>query len=266
MELIHILPKNNVSLSHQVNPERLMVLTHLVESDEAYRKYHKKISKDRYLILDNSLIELGEAAGIEKVIGAAEKIGAHEIILPDVFQNCDATLVAVDEALHWLESRGLEKQYKLQAVCQGREREEVEYCFTRLSENEAISVIGIPKVLAKTVPGGRLAFEDMWLHCEKEIHLLGLWYTFQELRQYKHPEYIRSCDTCLGAFFSLYQMHLYSSIRPDGWTIDLQNDYLRPAQFGLSIMELMHSPLGSVLSSPISRFETTLGMSEGIAP
>ena len=62
----------------------------------------------------------------------------------------------------------------------------------------------------------------MWQGCSKAIHLLGCWTSLRELRKYKHPEVIRSMDTCIPALLSKTSTYVYAT-RPEE-TIDLLKD------------------------------------------
>jgi hypothetical protein len=195
-----------------------MLLTHLVEKNPEYRQW--AASAKRYKILDNSLIELGSAVNMQRILRAAEEVGANEIILPDVFRNGEATLREVFGSMNDIASWGHLGKYKLMAVCQGKDEEEFARTFEILSQQPSIDVIGIPKVCAKMHPAGRPHFEYLWEDCPKTIHLLGLWYSWTELEAYEHPEDIRSVDTCLAAFQAKYHLSA-RAVRPDGFSVDL---------------------------------------------
>ena len=110
------------------------------------------------------------------------------------------------------------------AVAQGRNLQEWYDCYQKLLNIPEIDVIGIPKVLAKMHPAGRPGVvNDLCDLNKKPHHLLGLWYSFEELDRYEHPEKIRSVDTVLLAYMAKYNL-AYGSVRPDGFTIDLEHD------------------------------------------
>lgn len=238
MQLINIMPVANLE-DTKYQPMQ-MFLTHLVLSNETYRQFAKEYTG--FKILDNSIIELGEAASIEKVLEAAEMIEADEIILPDVFQNCDETLKAVSMSLKYLRENNLIGKYGLMAVAQGRTPEDWERCFSVLDEMSEIHTIGIPKILAKIRPGGRPSFEHYWVNSKKDIHLLGLYYTFSELFDYKNPGKIRSCDTCQFAFLIKNRLGCYS-VRPDGFTVDLEKDFFTIDTYYQQVMEYLSGTL-----------------------
>ena len=218
MQRIDIYPLGN--LSEEYNQSMHMYLTHLVEKYPMYVTVAQEAPG--YKILDNSLIELGGAVELSRVLRAAETIAADEIILPDVFQKGPETLEAVSRALE--ELQGQPKAYKLMAVAQGRNLQEWYDCYQKLLNIPEIDVIGIPKVLAKMHPAGRPGVvNDLCDLNKKPHHLLGLWYSFEELDRYEHPEKIRSVDTVLLAYMAKYNL-AYGSVRPDGFTIDLEHD------------------------------------------
>lgn len=223
MKVVHIFSLGNICYEYSQNMH--MFLTHMVERYAPYRRVAQECSG--YKILDNSLIELGGAVEIERVLDAAANIGADEIILPDVFQNGPETLKAVEKAIEkmWEIWPTGDWPYKLMAVAQGKDEEEWIQCYRKLLLKSEVDVIGIPKVLAKMVPGGRPYMVNT--HCNLEAkphHLLGVWYSFTELKEYKRPGDIRSVDSVLMSFMAKYGLDVHEGVRPDGFTIDLEAD------------------------------------------
>lgn len=203
-----------------------MFLTHLVEKYPDYAKFARGFTG--FKILDNSLIEMGGAVDICRVVNAAEVIGADEIILPDVFKDGGSTISAVDGALDYLEIVRWTKKPQYMAVVQGESDKEFTKCFNALNTYAEIDTLGIPKVCATLADVGRPHFEKLWtrgVYCEKNIHLLGLWYSFEELYRYEEPERIRSVDTCLAAYFAQVYNGVFNpwAVRPDKFTIDLED-------------------------------------------
>lgn len=224
MQLINIFPLGNICMEY--TQDMHMYLTHMVEK---YPIYVATAQVARgYKILDNSLIELGGAVDLERVLNAAKVINADEIILPDVFQDGPATVKAVRESLQYLTDKWPNRDwpFKLMAVAQGRDKEEWYECYQELLEMPDVDVIGIPKVLAKMHPGGRPHFVNELCDLgRKPHHLLGLWYSMTELQEYRDLEMIRSCDTVLLGYMAKHGMSIYG-VRPDGFTVDLENDVI----------------------------------------
>lgn len=229
MHIIDIVPTNSLHLV--TNEPMQMFLTHLVLSNKTYAEWAKNYKG--YKILDNSLIENhGRAIDITDVLKAAEIIHADEIILPDVFSDGQETLKKVDQAL----KRCKDVPYKLMAVVHGKDYNEWIETFRCLDNYEEIDTLGIPKVCTKLSPKGRADFENIWLDSSKEIHLLGLWYSFAELKDLKNPERVRSVDTCQLAYLSKYHMEVLS-VRPDGFTLNLDRDHVDPYHFNRLLEE-----------------------------
>lgn len=223
MKLINIFPLGNLGMHHTQNMH--MFLTHLVEKYPFYAELAK--NTNGYKILDNSLIELGGAVDLQRVLVAAEKIGADEIVLPDVFQKGPETIEAVNDAINQIKCLyPLGCPYKLMAVAQGRDEHEWYECYRELLNNPHVDVIGIPKVLAKAHPQGRPYFVNKYCDTRKKPHhLLGLWYSVSEFNDYNCLEYIRSCDSVLLGYCYKHGLNMYS-VRPDGFTVDLEMDVI----------------------------------------
>ena len=211
---IHSLP--NIDREYDQNIH--MFLTHLVEKDEHYRKVARECKG--FKILDNSLIEMGSAMDPSRVIEAALEIGANEVVLPDVFCDGLGTMTAIQESLPvfvkevpWCQRM---------AVVQGRTLEEWLDCLRYIEAQTSIDTIGIPKICAKMHPRGRRWFVERVIESgtTKNIHLLGLWYTYQEFNKWPDELFqrIRSVDTIMEEWFD----KIDSPVRPDGWTIDLE--------------------------------------------
>ena len=224
MQLINIFPLGNICMEY--TQDMHMYLTHMVEK---YPQYANTARDARgYKILDNSLIELGGAVDLERVLNAAKVINADEIILPDAFQDGPATVKAVRESLQYLTDKWPNRDwpFKLMAVAQGRDAKEWYECYQELLKTPDVDVIGIPKVLAKMHPQGRPYFvNEMCDLRRKPHHLLGLWYSVSEFIDYRDLNLIRSCDTVLLGYMAKHGMSIYG-VRPDGFTVDLENDVI----------------------------------------
>jgi len=172
-----------------------MALTHIVLSDEHYRKYFREArAAERFIILDNGLFELKEAMPIKDVIEAARMIGASELICRDVLYDGKATVEASLEFIRKVQESGL--RARLMAVPQGKTDTEWFECAEALAKLPSVSCLGISKLsVPKCFPAAdigrsRIAClsDARWGTFEQhpqELHLLGghddlLW----ELKQY----------------------------------------------------------------------------------
>lgn len=225
MNICSICPVNKSYLMYEDSP-MVMLLTHLVEKYPSYVEEALK-HKYTYKILDNSLIELGDALSMERLIEAADKIKANEIILPDVFKDGKATLESAKKSIEWLKEHNLLGKYKLMAVAHGTTREEFKKCFNGLDSLKEIDVIGIPKVMA-SMPWikdrNRKNLKDIFMASSKEIHFLGSWYNLAELLNLGNDVWdrVRSADTCLPSLDIIQNL---TFVQDRNGTIDLEKEY-----------------------------------------
>ena len=74
-------------------------LPHLLDEEKGYEKYFRQVKKEgRYIIMDNSLHELGEAYNNERLMYWINELEPDEFIVPDVWENRDAS---VENAKEW---------------------------------------------------------------------------------------------------------------------------------------------------------------------
>ncbi len=219
-EYLHLLSKDDYG----------MALAHLVKDESPYTKFYaQKASEGAYIILDNGVIETGKPLTIERLLFCAEMIGAQEIILPDVFLDCDATLDSTHYALEI--ARQKRPDLKLMGVPQGKTIEEWVSCALLMLEFD-IDTIGIPKVL--TSIGGRDARLEVLMTLGNllrglDIHLLGCWSSPLEvatihaasLRGVIKP--VRGVDSALPYVYARSGLFINEAERPEGH-IDF-NDY-----------------------------------------
>lgn len=210
-----------------------MALTHLVLTNEYYRRLYAEISRlGGYVILDNSLMEKGhEAMNIFDVLRAADQINAREIVLPDVFRDGPNTLRTADEVLHGFALDGVRGRYTFAVVAHGRDKREWLDCYKVLcNEYGSVGCIHIPKVMDTIWPGGRAALcayldATGQVARHKRYHLLGVWTDPIELAACSNFAWLRSCDTALPGQAALQRVGLnglglvgeQKPKRPDGY-------------------------------------------------
>ena len=68
-------------------------LPHLMDENEEYRDFfYKSKEMGRYIVMDNSLHELGEAYNTERLLHWINEIKPNEFIVPDVWEDKDASI------------------------------------------------------------------------------------------------------------------------------------------------------------------------------
>ena len=198
---------------------------------EAYTNFFRDQAKLGFVIMDNGLIE-GNPRPIDELVVKAKLIGAHEMVLPDVFRDSKATLDAIDNAY----GRSLESGINLMAVPQGNTLEEwLDCACTIIGEYREVKTIGIPKVLVdiagrdgRSIAITELAKRSPMLY-HKDIHLLGCWNSALEItiidklsRTNKIPT-VRGVDSAFAYVYTRAGVRLDSDDRPDSLPIDFKD-------------------------------------------
>lgn len=207
-----------------------MGLAHQILGDDTDSHDHcvqlVSLSSSRYLIVDNSMMELGHSMKLADVIDAAWRVDADEIILPDVFQDRRGTLDLIDESFGSLIESGFTRRTAidkpdLMAVPQGSTLDEWLECYDEIYNLYVpmhVQTIGVPKSLAMDDPEGRIralqAIQDRWPNriSQHAWHLLGVWNHASEPELWSMGEpieiarlfpWVRSVDTSLPVYGSL---------------------------------------------------------------
>ncbi len=182
-------------------------LPHLLDEEKGYEEYFRQVKKEgRYIIMDNSLHELGEAYNNERLMYWINELEPDEFIVPDVWENRDQSVVNAKE---WSQIILPENTTKV-AVVQATTIHEASTCYQTYKDlgykKIAFSygasyyndVVPHPnKDLGKAL--GRLSvisalYKTKVIHQDDRIHLLGCSVP-QEFGWYKGYDCIESIDT-----------------------------------------------------------------------
>jgi|SRR5262245_12062645 len=197
-------------------------LTDSREYEEAV--YQLRRDSTKLFILDNGLYE-GEALPWGKLATTAVKLGADELVLPDMFNEYLATERLVRAALA---QQAYLPDIKLMAVLQGQSVQELHFLVGQYANMSKITTIGIPKVLVGKV-GRKQIRLDMATLIDRdwprrfEIHLLGgspLW-PF-EIKHAAQMGIIRSMDTSMPFVYAAAGYSVRSAT-----FVERQPDYFR---------------------------------------
>ena len=124
----HELPINMLDKSFEINDYEYC-LPHLLDQNETYRKHFEDAKESgSYIIMDNSLHELGEAYNSERLLHWINHLEPNEFIVPDVWQDKTATLV---NAKRWQSIKLPERVTKV-AVVQAQSYVEAYECYNIL--------------------------------------------------------------------------------------------------------------------------------------
>ena len=124
----HELPINMLDKSFEINDYEYC-LPHLLDLNETYRKHFEDAKESgSYIIMDNSLHELGTAYAEDRLLHWINVLEPNEFIVPDVWQDKIATLV---NAKRWISVELPENTTKV-AVVQAQSYHEAFECYNIL--------------------------------------------------------------------------------------------------------------------------------------
>jgi len=127
-KISHELPINMLSRSFEINDYEYC-LPHLLDQNEIYKNHFEKAKETgSYIIMDNSLHELGKAYDTDRLMHWINHLEPNEFIVPDVWQDQTATLV---NAKRW-QSIELPEGVTKVAVVQAQSYHEAFECYNIL--------------------------------------------------------------------------------------------------------------------------------------
>ena len=183
-------------------------LPHLLDKNETYKNHFYQAKKDgRYIVMDNSLHELGKTYSEDRLFHWVEKLEPNEFIVPDVWQNKTSTLV---NAKRWSKIELPEKTTKI-AVVQAKSYSGAVECYSILSWHHGYQKIAFsygaqyyhdmfphPNPLVGKMMGRIMTLSKMYkdnvIEKDHRIHLLGCALP-QEFGYYADFPFIESIDT-----------------------------------------------------------------------
>jgi hypothetical protein len=206
IKVSHEVPKCLLKASLEFNDYQYC-LPHLLDQDTAYRKHFYDFKKSGgYIIMDNSLHELGEAYDHERLMFWVNELEPDEFIVPDVWMDVEAT---IQNAKEWIQFE-YPKNTTPVAVVQSKSFEEAEECYFTLK------YMGYKKIafsygadwymdkfhgihIDKAKMMGRISavkqmFYNGTIKKDDRVHLLGCSLP-QEFGWYNNCSYIESIDT-----------------------------------------------------------------------
>ena len=124
MIVSHEVPRCLLTASPDFNDYDYL-LPHLLDQDEEYLQYFRDAKKKgRYIIMDNSLHELGEAYDDKRLRYWINELEPDEFIVPDVWMDCHKTAA---QAKYWRQFTYPDNT-KITAVIQGKDKNEAYLC------------------------------------------------------------------------------------------------------------------------------------------
>jgi len=222
-----IVPKAHLDLI--MNDEYLMALTHAADDPLYLEFFADRVAEGKYVILDNSTVELGEPEDFETYISKAKLMGASEIVLPDWFQDADRTLAYIKPGIETAQRLGYKGRYM--AVPQGLTHSEWIHNASEMLVYP-IDTVGISCRYTGMFQGSRalaVGFVEHLLQkrgrTEVNVHLLGCWTNpLSDVAISLPSRIIAGVDSSYPSVFAKYNLLLTPNTKRPSGGIDIVND------------------------------------------
>ena len=172
-------------------------LPHLMDENEEYRNFfYKSKEMGRYIVMDNSLHELGEAYNTERLMYWINEIKPNEFIVPDVWEDHTASIV---NARQWSKIKLPEGVLKV-AVVQAKSLHEAAIC------TQTYKDLGYKKIAFSY---GAQYYHDLVPHPDKDFgKAIGRFVVINKLIDSKvlsHTDRVHLLGTANPIEFGLYK-------------------------------------------------------------
>ena len=206
MKVSHEVPLSLLEMSKSFN-DYDYCLPHLLDKYKEYEDYFRWAKEnDRYIIMDNSLHELGQAYDTDRLMYWINELQPNEFIVPDVWEEMEASIKNAAEWAHI----DLPSDVLKVAVVQAKSIDEAVTCYLKYKSlgykkiafsygasyykehfphptSAVATAVGRVAVISKLYKEGIIKDTD-------NIHLLGC-ATPQEFAHYRNMPFITTIDT-----------------------------------------------------------------------
>jgi hypothetical protein len=211
-------------------------LPHLMDQNEEYRDFfYKSKEMSRYIVMDNSLHELGEAYNTERLLYWINELKPNEFIIPDVWEDKDAS---IRNARQWATIE-LPKEVMKVAVVQAKSAHDAMLCtqtykdlgYKKIAYSYGASYYNevcphpnkdLGKAIGRFIVLSSL-YEQRILTKFDRVHLLGTASPI-EFGMYKNLECIESIDTS-NPIMAAIELRKYNLLGLDSKPKANMNDY-----------------------------------------
>lgn len=200
----------------------LLLLAHDVLADQSnwsgfirewkHRNVGRTNKSDPYIIMDNSLIELGYPLSAKETAIAMDAVGADVYVLPDVLGDMEATIERVQVAY---KTHQVPIGADCMAVVQGKTLDEVMECASALYDIAHPKAFAIPRVITDTVCSRQVVVDKLWMRYALPIHLLGFSHDLSDDVYAARMRGVMGIDSAMPIWYGLQGKRL-PNIPPDG--------------------------------------------------
>jgi hypothetical protein len=155
-----------------------------------YFDMFQDMGTDRTVILDNSVIELGDAVTVNMLLEAAGVVRATHIVMPDKLENSTETFRLSYTAWHEMKDK-IDVLYRVAVVPQGENLEAWILCAEQMADTMPIDLWCVPRNYEGRLGDRRAACEILRVIKDIPIHLIGFsnW-IYRDMYSAAHPNVI----------------------------------------------------------------------------
>ncbi len=139
-----------------------------------YKQLHKRWGRDLFIIMDNSLVELGRPLPAADLLHAVKIVQANVLVLPDKLSDMIEITFRSYQAYGHIEQLGSLPHYcSYMGVLQGRSIERILLLGQLLRKLHGVKYFSVPRVMTEQFGTRKDVVEAVWKAFRLPIHLLG---------------------------------------------------------------------------------------------
>ena len=184
-----------------------LILPHLVEKYPKYTEFYKERSRKKdFILLDNSIFELGHSLDKVELLEIAEDIGATEVVAPEVWHNKKDTIKLVDEFIQYHQQK--RSSIRILAMATGETEDEIVESFFYYNTHPHIDSLGLPFTLDYELKGISNNIKSETLK-----RVLNRWHLIERITNYAESSSQLIKPTHLMGLSDAVELQRYTGIR-----------------------------------------------------
>lgn len=155
-----------------------LILPHLFEQFPEYKEFYKERAKQGdFILLDNSIFELGHSLEKEALLEISEEMKVTEVVAPEIWHDTNGTIKLVEEFIEYHNSWN--SNIRILAMATGDNEEEIIEAFFRWNKHKYIDSLGLPFSLDYEMKGVSDNVKSLTLR-----RVLNRWHLIDSINKY----------------------------------------------------------------------------------
>jgi hypothetical protein len=155
-----------------------LILPHLIKQYKKYFEFYRNRAKEGdFILLDNSIFELGYSLNNIELLEIAESIHASEIVAPEVWHDKKGTIKLVEKFISYHDKQ--KSNIRILAMATGESEEEIIETFFEWNKHPKIDSLGLPFSLDYEIKGVSDNLESLTLK-----RVLNRWHLVNSINKY----------------------------------------------------------------------------------